>query len=277
MDTWLSEALISQLTAFALRVVAALALFCVAWIVAGWAGRMTSRSLARIKFDTTLTKFFGNITRWAVLIFSILACLSVLGIQPTSFAAALAAAGFAIGLAFQNSLSNFSAGVMLLVLRPFNVGDVIEVAGKTGKVDEITLFTTQLDTFDNRRIIIPNSAVFGGKIENLTYHDMRRVDVAVGTDYSADLDETRTVLEQAAREQPGRLPSREGEVILLNLGGSAIEWEVRIWAKTTEFLDVKQSLIRAVKNGLNEAGIGIPFPQMDVHLDREPAQDTRPQ
>jgi small conductance mechanosensitive channel len=274
MDTWLSEALITQLTAFALRVVAALALFCAAWIVAGWAGGMTSRSLVRIKFDTTLTKFFGNVTRWVVLILSTLACLSVLGIQPTSFAAVLAAAGFAIGLAFQNSLSNFSAGVMLLVLRPFNVGDVVEVAGKTGKVDEIALFTTQLDTFDNRRIIIPNSAVFSDKIENITYHAIRRVDVAVGTDYSADLDATRSVLDQAAREQPGRLPDREGEVVLLNLGGSSIDWEVRVWAKTAEFLDVKQSLIRSVKNGLDQAGIGIPFPQMDVHFDREPDGDN---
>jgi len=275
IETWLTENLVSQLTEFGLRVIAALLLFCAAWMLAAWMRRLTTRGLTRIAFDPTLTKFFGNVARWVVLILATLGCLSIVGVQATSFAAVLAAAGFAVGLAFQNSLSNFSAGVMLLVLRPFDVGDAVEVAGKTGKVDEITLFTTQLDTFDNRRIIIPNSAVFSNTIENITHHETRRVDVPVGTDYSADLDKTRQVLEEAARIQPGRLPDIDSEAVLLGLGDSAIDWEVRVWAKTSEFLSVKQSLIRSIKKGLDEADIGIPFPQMDVHLDSGPAAAAR--
>jgi small conductance mechanosensitive channel len=249
-----------------LKLLAAIALFIASWVVAGSTRRITTKGLTKAQFDPTLTKFFGNAARWIILILGLLACLGVLGVQATSFAAFLAAAGFAIGLAFQNSLSNFSAGIMLLVLRPFDVGDAVQVAGETGKVDEIALFTTRLDTFDNRRIVIPNSAVFSGTIENITHHDTRRISVTVGTDYSADLDETRRVLEHAAREQPARLPGREVHVILQGLGDSAIDWEVRVWTQATDYSSLKQSLIRAIKNGLDEAGIGIPFPQMDVHL-----------
>jgi small conductance mechanosensitive channel len=222
--------------------------------------------MAKAKIDETLTRFLGNLIRWLVILLAVLACLGVFGVQTTSFAAVLAAAGFAVGLAFQGTLSNFAAGIMLLVFRPFNVGDVVKTGGETGKVFSIQLFTVVLDTFDNRRITIPNSSVFGATIENITHHPIRRADVDVGVDYAADVDRTREILTAAAKSVEGGLEDPEPAVILLGLGASSVDWSVRVWANRDDFGSVKQATIRAVKRALDEAGIGIPFPQMDVHL-----------
>jgi small conductance mechanosensitive channel len=148
---------------------------------------------------------------------------------------------------------------------------VINVAGQLGTVNEIELFTTTIDTFDNRRIIIPNSAIFGSVIENISHHPRRRADVDVGVDYSADIDRTREVLERAAASVEGVLEDPAPAVILLGLGASSVDWSVRVWANSDKFGAVKQATTRAVKMALDEAGIGIPFPQMDVHLDQPSA------
>ncbi len=248
------------------KVVGVLVFLFVGWIVAGWCGRITKRSLGRAQVDETLTLFFGKLVRWAVLTFVLLGCLGAFGVPVTSFAAVLAAAGFAVGMALQGSLSNFAAGVMLLIFRPFKVGQVISAGGVTGKVVEIELFTTTIDTPDNRRLIVPNSEIFGSTIENVTYHDKRRVDVAVGVDYPADIDATRAVLLEAARSIDGVLADPEPKPVLVDLGDSAVNWTVRVWCATDDFWDVKESLTRAVKMHLDAADIGIPYPQMDVHL-----------
>ncbi|MDY7096273.1 MAG: mechanosensitive ion channel family protein, partial [Acidobacteriota bacterium] len=140
--------------------------------------------------------------------------------------------------------------------------------GITGKVEEISLFTSIIDTPDNRRFIVPNSEVFDNVIENKTYHPTRRVDISVGTDYSADLDHTREVLMAAAEAVPGRLEDPSPQVVLQELGGSSIDWSVRVWSTTADFWTVREATVRQVKVALDEAGIGIPFPQMDVHMDR---------
>ncbi len=241
----------------------------IAWLIASVLGRITGKTLERARVDLTLARFAGRTVRWAVLLFALLGALGYVGIDVFAFGAVLGAAGLAIGLAFQGSLSNVAAGVMLLLFRPFRVDQVVNVAGNLGKVYEIELFTTTLDTFDNRRIIIPNSNVFGQVIENITYHPKRRVDISVGTEYSADIDRTREVLEAAAQRIPNILTDDAPAVILLGLGASSVDWEVRVWANTSDFLAVKQAGIREVKKALDDAGIGIPFPQMDVHLDRQ--------
>lgn len=246
----------------------ALLLLVAAWVVANWVRRLIRSSLTDTNFDLTLTRFFSNIAYYAILIFAVLGVLSAFGIGVASFAAVLAAAGFAVGLALQGSLSNFAAGVMLLIFRPFSVGDTIEVAGGRGTVQEIQLFTTILDTPDNRRLTIPNGSIFGDTIENETFHDTRRVDVEVGTDYPADLDRTRDVLLQAASGVEGRLQDKEPVAYLDSLGGSSINWSVRVWASTDDYWTVKARLTQAVKDALDDAGIGIPYPQMDVHLDQ---------
>ena len=239
----------------------------VAYILSGWISRLVLKALTRAKVERTLAKFLGSITRWGLMVMALIACLGVFGVETTSFAAVIGASALAIGLAFQGSLSNLAAGVMLLIFRPFKVADVISVGGQLGRVESISLFNTQLDTFDNRRIIVPNGTIFGSTIENLTHHPIRRVDVAVGVEYEADLDRTRQVLQSAATGVPGRLDDPESQILLLDLGNSSVNWAVRVWTKTADYWPVRDALTRAVKVALDEAGLAIPFPQMDVHMD----------
>ena len=264
MPDWISVDLVTQ---YAVKIGGAILFLLIAWIIAGAVGRFTRRSLEKSKLDLTLTKFFGNLAKYVVLIMAVVACLGIFGIETTSFAAVIGAAGLAIGLAFQGTLGNFSAGIMLLVFRPFKVGDVVNVNGTTAKVTEIELFTTLLDTPDNRRIIMPNGNIFGNTIENITHHPTRRVDEAVGTDYDSSQEEAREVMLQVARNVEGGLSEPAPQVYLQELGGSSIDWAVRVWANTPDYWAVRERLTQQVKEALDEAGIGIPFPQMDVHLD----------
>ncbi|NBC16447.1 MAG: mechanosensitive ion channel [Bacteroidetes bacterium] len=264
MPDWISIDLVTQ---YAVKIGGAILFLLIAWIIAGAVGRFTRRSLEKSKLDLTLTKFFGNLAKYVVLIMALVACLGIFGIETTSFAAVIGAAGLAIGLAFQGTLGNFSAGIMLLVFRPFKVGDVVNVNGTTAKVTEIELFTTLLDTPDNRRIIMPNGSIFGNTIENITHHPTRRVDVAVGTDYGASLKEARDVMMRVAENVEGGLSDPAPQVYLQELGGSSINWAVRVWANTPDYWAVRERLTQEVKEALDEAGIGIPFPQMDVHFD----------
>jgi small conductance mechanosensitive channel len=247
-----------------------------AWIISGWARRAMLASFERTGFDATLWRFFANVVRYALLAAAVLGCLGVFGIQTTSFAALIAASGLAIGLAFQGTLSNFAAGTMLLVFRPFKVGDVVVVDGMTGTVQEIELFTTDLTTLDNRRVIMPNSSIFGNRIENLSYYPTRRIDLPVGTDYAADIDRTREVLEGVVAKTEGVLEDPPIQVVLAELGDSSINWKLRAWCNSEDYWDVWQRLIRNTKVALDEAGIGIPFPQRDLHVDEDLIKALRP-
>jgi len=267
MEQILQYVTVEQLTQYAISLVGALVVLFVGWMVAGWVGSTVGRGLAKGRMDESPARFLGNLAKYVVLVVVILACLGMFGVETTSFAAVIAAAGFAIGLAFQGMLSNFSAGVMLLTFRPFKVGDVISAAGIVGKVVDIELFTVKLDTPDNRRIIVPNASVFGGTIENITFHETRRVDVSVGTDYSASLAETRKVLEEVANSDPAKLPDKDSQVYLLELGDSSINWALRVWTSAGDYWAARERITQATKDALDRAGIGIPFPQMDVHLD----------
>jgi len=253
---------------YAMPVLGALVILIIGYFVAGWLGRMTANGLRRSKLDETLAQFFGKLVRAAVLVLVIITCLSRLGVQTTSLAAVIAAAGFAIGLAMQGTLSNFSSGVMLLVFRPFKAGDVVNIAGVTAKVTEIDLFSTTLDTFDNRRIYVPNGSIYGSTIENISFHNTRRVDVNVGTEYPADLDKARHVMLSAAKAVENVHEDPAPAVVLLEMGDSSINWAIRVWTDTDNFWPVRDALTRAIKYALDEADIGIPFPQMDVHLDK---------
>ena len=221
-----------------------------------------------MKFDETLTKFLAKLVRWGILLLVGLSCLSYFGVETTSFAAVIGAAGLAIGLAFQGTLSNFAAGAMLLIFRPYKVGDVVNVAGNIGKVFEIELFSTAIDTFDNRRFIVPNSEIYGSVIENITFHPVRRIEVEVGTSYAADLDQTRKVLGLAIDSVPQCVGDPEPTVVLTGLGASSVDWSVRAWARNDDYGEAKQALIRAVKMELDRAGIEIPYPHLDVQLNQ---------
>jgi small conductance mechanosensitive channel len=262
------ETLIPILTTWGINIAGVLIALWVSMKMSSWLQRQITRQLQARNFDATLSVFFGNLAKWAILVSAVLACLSIFGIQTTSFAAIIGAAGLAIGLSFQGTLSNFAAGVMILVFRPFKIGDLIQVDGVVGVVAEIGLFTVSMDSPDNRRFIVPNSAAIAGKIENMTHNALRRVDIDVGCDYSADIDHTRAILDAAAATVPGRDPEAGHQIFLAGLGGSSVDWQVRIWADPAIYWDVYQATIRATKMALDEAGIGIPFPQMDVHMDK---------
>jgi len=249
------------------KLVGAILFLLAAWIIAGWFKRLVARGLNRAKFDPTLGVFFANAVRWVVLGLAVLACLGIFGIQTTSFAAVIGAGGLGIGLAFQGTLSNVAAGVMLLVFRPFGVGDIVTAGGVTGKVAEIGLFTTDFDTPDNRRMIVPNNLIFGTTIENGTHHPIRRVSIDVGADYTADIDATRQVLERAAGSVSDVLEDPAPQVFLASLGGSSVDWQLRVWCATEAYWEVHQATIRAIKHEMDAAGIGIPCPQVDVHVD----------
>lgn len=254
------------LTNFLPKVVGVIVLLVVAWIVAKWAGKRVTRS-AEGRLDLTIARFLGSLIKYLILIMALLGCLNIFGFETTSFAAVLGAAGLAIGLAMQGTLSNFSAGLMLLVFRPFKVDDVVSTAGITGKVVNLSLFTTEFDTPDNRRIIVPNGSIFGSTIENITFHDTRRVDVSVGTDYPADINHTRDVLLSAVKNLDSVHAEPAPVAYLTELGGSSIDWSVRMWTNTGDFWDVRERATQSIKKALDDAGIGIPYPQMDVHLD----------
>ncbi len=259
--------LMEPLIEYGPKVVGVLLALMLALIIAGWVERLVRTGLERRSFDATLTRFFAKLARYAILIGAVLGCLGVFGIQTASFAAVLAAAGFAVGLAFQGTLGNFSAGVMLLVFRPFKVGDFVEVNDETGICEHVDLFTCEFRTLDNRKLIIPNGSVFGSTITNYTGYEKRRVDIDVGAEYSADIDATRAALEKAFVKIDGRLADPAPEVFLKGLGDSSVDWQVRVWCKSADYWDVWQSAVRATKLALDEAGVGIPFPQQDIHFD----------
>ncbi len=249
-----------------------LAILFISYLVTSWLGRMVGGVVTQ-KIDVTLGKFLSKAVRNVLLLLVAMVVLEQrLGIQVAGFAAILAAAGFAIGMALQGTLGNFAAGVMLLVFRPFKVDDYIKVAGTEGKVEEIDLFTTRLNSSDNRHLIIPNAEVFGAKLENVSRNPIRRVDVNVGADYAADLDATRaalmravTKIDQVAAEQfAGDRP--EPAVVLKELGASSVDWQLRVWCATKDYWGVREQLTAAAKQELDRANISIPFPQLDVNV-----------
>ncbi len=277
MPEWLKE-MAPMLASWGVKVVGALFGIWLAFRLGSWIEHRVSSTLQARKFDAALSKFFASMARWLLIFAAFLSIAGIFGIPTTSFAAVLGAAGLAIGLAFQGTLGNFASGVMLLTFRPFDIGDAVKIAGETGTVREIGLFTTTMDTLDNRRVIIPNGKVAGDTIVNITANEFRRVDINIGTAYSADLGAVRAALDKAAAGIEGRDDAQGHQVIVLEFGDSAIKWQVRVWCKTTEYWDVWDRAIVAIKTALDEAKIGIPFPQQDVHIIEmpEPKGPARP-
>lgn len=255
-------------------VVAIIALYFAAKLFSRW----TAAAVCK-RVDETLGKFAGRLVYYGIMTLGSLAVLSQVGISVAGAATILAAAGFAIGLAFQGTLSNFSSGILLLVFRPFKVGDMVVVSGVTGKVNEIDLFTTTIDTTDNRRLILPNSSIAGTTIENITFHEDRRVDVVVGVAYKSDIEKTRAVLLEAVESMnelmvPGE--DRGYRIILSNLGASSVDWTIRFWTNKATYWDVREQLLTRVKQRLDANGIQIPFPQMQLHFSDSDEVHSKP-
>lgn len=266
-QNYLSAETLSLAANYLLSAVAFIVILVVGRYLARWVRDLIRGGLDTPRVDRTLTKFAGNFAYYGIFLLAIFAGLETVGVETASFVAVLAAASFAVGLALQGTLANFAAGVMLLVFRPFSIEDYVEIAGETGFVRDIQLFFTRLQTRDNRIIIVPNGDIFGSTIENIFANDEIRVDCDVGTDYPADIDQTREVLLTAARNVEDRLTEKGEQAALVGLGDSSIDWQVRVWASPDNYFRLKQELTREVKYALDEADIGIPYPQRDVHLD----------
>lgn len=260
------SSVIPFVTTYGLQVVGAVVILIVGKIAAGFCANLVRKVLGKANTDPVLVGFLANMVRYAILAFTVIAAMSKFGIQTTSFIAVLGAAGLAVGLALQGSLSNFAAGVLLLIFRPFSLDDLITAGGAFGKVVDIGIFTTTLHTPDNQKVIIPNSGVMGGNITNVNANPTRRVDLTAGISYGDDIGKAKAVLEKVCADHPKVLADPAPNVAVVELADSSVNFVVRPWVNTGDYWDVYFEVTRAIKEELDKAGISIPFPQQDVHM-----------
>jgi small conductance mechanosensitive channel len=262
----LTTTIVQMVSTWGLRVIGAVAVLVVGWTVAKWVRRLVRRTLEHTKTEPVLIGFVSGLVYYGLLAFVIVAVLNLFGVQTTSFVAVLGAAGFAIGMAFQGTLGNFSAGVMLLVFRPFSAGDFVEAGGVSGTVRDIGLFATRLDTPDNVEILVPNSSVFGNVIRNFNGNETRRLDLEVGIHYRDDIGTAISACEELLAGDERVLRDPAPVVAVAGLGDSSVKLMVRPWCRADVYWPLRADLTRGLKEGLEAAGCSIPFPQHDVHL-----------
>jgi len=258
--------LVPMLTGWAIKIILALVIYVIGKWVAKKVANFARKLMEGREADPTLVNFLCNIIYAILLVAVILAALDTMGLPVTSLLAVVGAAGLAIGLALKDSLGNFAAGVMLVMFRPFSKGDVVEVAGVAGKVDEVRIFSTILTTADNKQITIPNGQVAADTITNYTAKDIRRVDMVFGVGYDDDLKVAREVLTRVCTGHPKVLDDPAFNIFVLNLGDSSVDFAVRPWVKTEDYWTVWGDVLEQAKVELEAAGCNIPYPQTDVHL-----------
>ncbi len=258
-----------------INIAMAIVIFVLGRLVVGVLISMIGKIMAKSKYDAMLVDFLKSILNAILMLFVIVASLDQLGVDTTSLVAILGAAGLAIGLSLQDSLKNFAAGVMLLVFKPFRSGDFVEAAGTSGVVKKIGIFTSTMNTPDNKQIIVPNGKIYGDNIVNYSAMDTRRADMVFGIGYGDDLLKAKKVLEQLIAEDERILDEPAPVVGVSSLGDSSVNFTIRPWVKKEDYLAVLWSFNEKVKLRFDEEGISIPFPQMDVHLFKESEeQDT---
>ena len=254
------------LTVYGLKVLAAIAIFIIGRWVAKGVRKLVERMMTKGKVDPTLISFTSNMAYIGLLAFIVIAALGQLGIQTTSFIAILGAAGLAVGLALQGSLSNFAAGFLLIIFRPFKVGDLVEAAGVFGVVEAIQIFTTQLKTPDNKTVIIPNAKLTDDNIVNWTVKGTRRVDMVFGIGYDDDIDKARSLMAEIIAEDSRILEAPAPQISVSELADSSVNFVVRPWVKVEDYWGVHFDLTEKIKKAFDANGVSIPFPQRDVHL-----------
>ncbi len=254
------------LTVYGLKILAALAIFIIGRWVAKGVRKLVQRVMTKSKVDSTLVTFTANLVYIALLAFIVIAALGQLGIQTTSFIAILGAAGLAVGLALQGSLSNFAAGFLLIIFRPFKVGDLIEGAGVFGVVEAIQIFTTQLKTADNKTVIVPNAKLTDDNIVNWTVKGTRRVDMVMGIGYEDDIDKARSLMTDIIAADDRILKDPVPQISVSELADSSVNFVVRPWVKVEDYWGVYFDLTEKIKKSFDANGISIPFPQRDVHV-----------
>ena len=251
---------------YGLKLIAAIAIFIIGRILARWLRGLVARMMEKADVDPMIIGFVTNLAYTGLLVFVVIAALGQLGIQTTSIIAVIGAAGLAIGLALQGSLANFAAGFLMIVFRPFKVGDFIEGAGTAGSVKDIQMFTTTLMTPDNKTIIIPNAKLSGDNIINYSSAPTRRVDLTVGVAYDADIKHVKGVLEDIVAQDSRVLKDPPHKIAVAELADNSVNFTVRMWVNSSDYWGVYFDTTEIVKLRFDEEGIGIPYPQRDVHI-----------
>ena len=265
------NSMIPLLTEWGLKVVGAIAVLVIGRMVAGMIRSGVRKAMTRAEVDATLIPFVASLVYYLVMAVVIIAVLSLFGIQTTSLIAVLGAAGLAVGLALQGTLSNFAAGVMLLLFRPFKVGDFVEVGGIAGSVVTVKIFSTVMKTPDNIMITVPNSQVWGGTIKNYSGFDTRRIDLVMGIDYGDDIQVAVDTINKIVNADERVLADPAPLIAVANLGDSSVEIVVRPWVNGADYWGARFDLTRQLKEGLEAAGCSFPFPQQDVHMHQDSA------
>ena len=258
-----------------INLIMALLIFVLGRWVARGVSSLSKRVMGKAGVEEILISFIGNMLYFALLVVVVIAALDRLGVNTSSVLAIFAAAGLAIGLALKDSLSNFSAGVMLVLFKPFKAGDFIEAAGNAGVVEQLRIFNTVMRTGDNREITIPNSQIYGGTIINFSARDTRRIDMTFGIGYGDDIRQAKTLIEEAMTEDVRILKDPEPVILLMELADSSVNFAVRPWVNSADYWVVRSDLLEQVKAKFDANGISIPFPQRDVHLFSDQGQESK--
>ncbi len=274
MDFWNNDneayqAWIDTGTSVGLSLLGALLILFIGLRFAGFTERQLKKLLSKSeKMDVTVSHFLASLGKYAVIIVTIIALLGQFGIETTSLVAVVGAAGLAIGLALQGTLSNVAAGVMLLIFRPFKVGQFVEVAGHAGVVKAITLFVTEMDTGDNVRIVIPNSSVWGSSIKNFNHHDIRRLDQTYGIGYGDDIDKAMDVIKGVIAADGRCKKDPEALVAVVGLGDSSVDIVVRVWCDAGDYWALNFHLLKSVKEAFDKESISIPYPSRSLYMEK---------
>lgn len=258
--------LMTEGTAWLIKILAALAIFVIGKWVVKRVANIVNKAMVRGNIDATLASFLSNLINILLLAFVIIAALSKIGIETASLAAIFAAAGLAIGLSMQSSLSNLAAGIMIIFFRPFKVGDFIEAGGTSGTVEEVNIFTTKFKNPNNVQSIVPNGSIINGVITNYSSKDTRRMDLTFGIGYGDNIKLAKDIIHDVIASDSRILSDPAPQIVVKNLGESSVDFAVRPWAKSEDFWNAQFDLIENIKLRFDEAGITIPFPQRDVNV-----------
>lgn len=263
----LQETIMPYLVDYGLDLIGAILILIVGWIVANWIQKRIVRAGRKSeKLDETLTTIFGKTAKVIIMVVVVIAVLQQFGVQTASLLAVVGAAGLAIGLAWQGTLSDIAAGIMILILRPFKIGDAVEVAGTSGVIDEIGLVLTRMHTFDNVAIYMPNSDIWGSKIMNYAQNDNRRVDMVIGFSYGDDIDLAKRTIEEVLSQDDRILNDPAPQIAVSELGGSSVDVVVRPWTKKENYWPLKFDLTERIKKRFDEVGLNFPYPSRDVYI-----------
>ena len=263
------QELVTVLTTYGLDIVGAIVILIVGNMISKRVPKKVTKVLSKKDVDKTVVNFLASLSRMSIMTITLLFVLAQFGIQTASLIAVLGAAGLAIGLALQGTLSNVAGGVMLLFFRPMRIGDFVEVAGHAGTVKAVNLFTTEMATGDNVQIILPNASVWGSAIKNFSFHDTRRVDMVMGIAYEDDMDKARGIMLGLIEADTRALKDPAPMVVVSELADSSVNFTVRIWCNSGDYWPLKFDMTKAMKEAFDKGGISIPYPQQVVHMVKE--------